>query len=475
MDGKVEFASLHTNPFLYMFNPNGSLSWTYAIAGATGYGMYSSPATDVDGTMYMATLDNNFRAMTSNGVLLWSYMTGPTIGYVSSIIPSPELVSGNRFYCGAQDGNIYAMGLNGTLLWSYQAADLVRSTAAIADDGSLYVGATDNTLYSLASSGGLLWSYRTDNDNRASPAINSVGQILVGSYDSRLYCFNSNRTLAWSYNAADSIKTSPGIGNSGRIYIGNYVSDFFALEPAGTLAWSYKLGTVGEIYASPAIDSAENVLISCNDNILYSLNSNGTLKWSYRAGASVESSPTIASDGTVYVGANDCMLYALYQATPTPIGAPLRYDTATTDQTGQAEDRVVSTMTDFDGNDHPLLLADGTSAGFKLVAETSISGAALLLNGITSTSTSMPMTVGTMWCVLATGGASGINITLPSAMYAGKIVFIKKVDSGAGAVSVVRAGSNTIEGATSVSLATQYKSILLVSDGVNTWYKISSL
>lgn len=76
----------------------------------------------------------------------------------------------------------------------------------------------------------------------------------------------------------------------------------------------------------------------------------------------------------------------------------------------------------------------------------------------------------TDYVVFATGGVGGITITLPAATNTGQIVEIIKVDSGAGAVTVSRAGSDTIEGGTTKSLATQYDKTRLIADGSATWY-----
>ena len=67
--------------------------------------------------------------------------------------------------------------------------------------------------------------------------------------------------------------------------------------------------------------------------------------------------------------------------------------------------------------------------------------------------------------VSASGAAR--TITLPAVTCVGFTVTIKKTDSSGNAVTVSRAGSATIDGATTVSLATQYKSVSLVSDGTN--------
>lgn len=72
--------------------------------------------------------------------------------------------------------------------------------------------------------------------------------------------------------------------------------------------------------------------------------------------------------------------------------------------------------------------------------------------------------------VLATGGASGIAIGLPTGVKGAEIV-VKKVDSGAGAVAVN--SSQAIDGLTSRSLATQYAYLRMVSDGT-TWHIVAS-
>lgn len=71
----------------------------------------------------------------------------------------------------------------------------------------------------------------------------------------------------------------------------------------------------------------------------------------------------------------------------------------------------------------------------------------------------------------ASGGA--VTITLPSAAVAGTVAVIKRTNSGINAVTIARAGSDTIEGAASLVLASQFASAMLVADGASTWYKIA--
>lgn len=69
-----------------------------------------------------------------------------------------------------------------------------------------------------------------------------------------------------------------------------------------------------------------------------------------------------------------------------------------------------------------------------------------------------------------------VTVTLPLAasVPAGFTVGIKKKDVGANAVTVARSGADTFDGATSISLAAQFNSCLLVSDGVSQWIRSSN-
>jgi len=71
--------------------------------------------------------------------------------------------------------------------------------------------------------------------------------------------------------------------------------------------------------------------------------------------------------------------------------------------------------------------------------------------------------------ILVTTGGGGVTITLPTAGSAsGRIYQIKKVDSGAGTLTVSGNGSN-IDGASTITTATQYQSFTVVSDGTQWW------
>lgn len=80
----------------------------------------------------------------------------------------------------------------------------------------------------------------------------------------------------------------------------------------------------------------------------------------------------------------------------------------------------------------------------------------------------------TDYTIIADATSGNITITLPAANSTARRLYnIKKIDSSANTVTVTRAGSDTIDGAVSVVLTTQYQSISIQSEGANNaWWKI---
>lgn len=72
------------------------------------------------------------------------------------------------------------------------------------------------------------------------------------------------------------------------------------------------------------------------------------------------------------------------------------------------------------------------------------------------------------------GGSGPVTITLPAASaQAGQQLIIIKEDASSGAVTINRAGSDTINGGTSVNTTTRYSGFRMFSDGVSKWYSES--
>ena len=76
--------------------------------------------------------------------------------------------------------------------------------------------------------------------------------------------------------------------------------------------------------------------------------------------------------------------------------------------------------------------------------------------------------VNPMQLAFETGGSGGITDVLPTAVgHFGQGFLIKKVDAGAGAVTIQTIDSQTIDGQASYVLANQFQYVEVISDGSN--------
>lgn len=71
--------------------------------------------------------------------------------------------------------------------------------------------------------------------------------------------------------------------------------------------------------------------------------------------------------------------------------------------------------------------------------------------------------------MLCNAAAGAFTITLPTAVNSFTTYHIKKVDSSANTCTIATTNSQTIEGASTKVLSSQYSSVNVVSDNANWW------
>ncbi len=188
--------------------------------------------------------------------------------------------------------------------WKVKLEDPVKSTPAIAKDGTIYVQ-TRKHLYAISSDAKIKWKVR-NGDKFSSPAIAKDGTIYVGDI-----AVLPNGTIKWRLGIGE-VDASPAIADDGTIYIASFNGYLYAVSPDGTIKWSFK--TKEGIVSSPAIADDGTIYIGDIGGYpcyLYAISPNGTLKWKFEMGG-IRASPSIAEDGTIYIGSDDARLYAIY-------------------------------------------------------------------------------------------------------------------------------------------------------------------
>jgi outer membrane protein assembly factor BamB len=189
----------------------GMSLWSYDPTGM-GRNLSGSPAIGPDGTIYVASLDGHVYAVTAT----WSYRCFRGCGNFLSvntkwvfqtggaIWSSPAVDGYGTVFVGALDQKLYAIdAATGGQKGVFQAADQIRSSSAIDANRVVYFPAIDGTLHAVwfydagcwfgsCFPAGFyeMWSAPVGAWTYSSPAIDSDGSVYIGGQVSRtMYAF----------------------------------------------------------------------------------------------------------------------------------------------------------------------------------------------------------------------------------------------------------------------------------------------
>jgi len=188
--------------------------------------------------------------------------------------------------------------------WTFYLGKWIASPPSIGADGTIYILASKNASINDNVSEADLF------DNNAT---NDTFDTIPDSYF--LYAINPNGTLKWQTNNTLSClhdARAPLISRDGTIYIQGLHS-IYALDQNGSIKWEYKVSDI----AGPLNIASDGTLYFTNLGSLYALNPDGTLKWeTNKIDFDLSGSPTVGSDGTIYVFHQKLDSLALYAINP---------------------------------------------------------------------------------------------------------------------------------------------------------------
>ncbi len=225
----------------------GAVQWFFDIGNAPG-DHTSSPAVRHDlnedkNYIYVGSRDKSFYVVRDDGGTATLVKKYDTAGEIRSS-PVIHRTTGDVYF-GSDDSRVHAVTKDGVRKWVFATGGIVVSSPEITLDGTkLYVGSNDGHLYALdTQTGNPIWKYPSSGQIgavRSSPALASDGTIYFGSDDGRLYALNPDGTLRWQYPPAgasrlDNIVCKPAVGPDGIVYFTTEDAadgKLYALDPA---------------------------------------------------------------------------------------------------------------------------------------------------------------------------------------------------------------------------------------------------
>tara|TARA_B100000745_G_C20149821_1_gene394266 strand:+ start:540 stop:3158 length:2619 start_codon:yes stop_codon:yes gene_type:complete len=260
------------------------------------------------------------------GEIIWTFPMG------ESSPSSPAIGEDGTIYLGSIDSYFYAVNPDGTLKWSIATPKAVKSSPVIGAGGIIYFAAED-LLYAVTPEGQEEWSISLGGIHftHSGISVTPYGDILITTRNGVLNSISGDGQVNWQRDMWGY--ASPVTSDNGRVYFASREwSSLSTVDKSGKELWtSSEYGFQG---SSPAIAPDGSIVLGAMSGCLpncrvYSYMPDGGLNWSLEIDGAVTSSPVIASDGTVYISAMSGDFYSIskdgklnwsYDVPPYPVG-----------------------------------------------------------------------------------------------------------------------------------------------------------
>ena len=201
------------------------------------------------------------------GSVRWRFRTG------LKIFSTPAIDEDGTVYIGSQDDHLYAIAADGRMRWRFRAQDDVDGSPAIGDDGTIYFGSDDHRVYALRRDGTLRWSADVDGDVRA-PLGLGEGVVYAGVFAPRprvVALDAASGAERWSFaisagESGGSVSSGPLVDRDGNLYFGADDDFVYSLDPSGGMRWFFR--TSGNVDGEPVITPEGTLLVGSDDHFV---------------------------------------------------------------------------------------------------------------------------------------------------------------------------------------------------------------
>jgi len=160
--------------------------------------------------------------------------------------------------------------------------------------------------------GRMKWKRSVGSPIPAGAALDSDGRVVFGTATGQFFALDREGGLLWKVDLGSPIYTTPARTPSGSWVVGLGNGSLAEISQKGSVVRTVPVGSaIGN--SSPTVAPDGTVYIGTVEGDLAAVDAAGVL-WKVRLGGGVFSSPAVAPDGTIYVGAADSRFYSLSPA-----------------------------------------------------------------------------------------------------------------------------------------------------------------
>jgi outer membrane protein assembly factor BamB len=278
----------------------------------------SSGVVGADGTFYIANFPGVLFAFKDSASaqdqlqVVWRFHPPSA----SSLHGTPALsADGKTIYLGFSAGGfggqgtatLYALdtassGPQPRTVWSLDLGGTrVMASPTVGPDGTIYLGTAGGQLFAVTPDGQVKWTAQTGPTIKSAPALATDGTLYHPTSDGKIYAVTSRGQVKWAFDFGEHLGPTPLVTSQGQ-------------GPGGGGGGGNGIGSG----ASPTIGSDGTIFIGANNSNMYAIAPDGNLKWLFEAErelAGIWTTPCLSADGgTIYFGANKGGVYALNTA-----------------------------------------------------------------------------------------------------------------------------------------------------------------
>jgi outer membrane protein assembly factor BamB len=285
--------------------------WRFDAGATYGSDLSTVPAVLADGTVLWPGPSETVYALSRHGRLLWrERLAGQPL--------SPAVGAGGVVLADTA-GTVELLVLHGrrhpSRAWRVRLGAGSYASPAIA--GRTVYTTADSALVAIRD-GRVLWRFLARDISEVSPAVSPDGTVVFGANDDSEYGVGPDGRLRWEHSTGALTYSSPAVTHDGLVYFGDHHGFVNALRASDGKLFSRVLGlgrtaqrrSVG-VWTAPAVDARHDVYFGTRPGHIYGFDARGRRLLDIDTGATVDSYPALAGDGTLIIGSESGVLYAI--------------------------------------------------------------------------------------------------------------------------------------------------------------------
>jgi outer membrane protein assembly factor BamB len=192
-----------------------------------------------------------------------------------------------------------ASGTDAQVVWTVDLGEArVMASPTVGPDGTIYVTNSAGQLFAIAADGSVRWRAQTGPAIKSAPALGADGTVYQPSSDGKMYAVSPQGQVKWTFDFGEHLGPTPLMTSQ-------------AAGPGGGGGGANGIGSG----ASPTVAPDGTIYIGANNSNMYAVAPDGSMKWLFEAErelAGIWTTPCLSADGgTIYFGANKGGLYAI--------------------------------------------------------------------------------------------------------------------------------------------------------------------